>query len=95
VRLLIACFVGAQALDAITFVRMVELLGIGAEANPLVARIAGESVTVAVVAKACMVAAVVGIASIQTRRVVGEFVLLVGIMAGSLGAGSNIPHLLG
>lgn len=83
----------AQASDLVTFMRMVDVVGIGAELNPLVARGATTlgfgALAVAKAALVVLVAASFVIVARRHRRVAAT-VATTGTMAGLLGAYSNV-----
>ena len=86
----------AQLFDLGTFVTMVRRLGLGAEANPLVASLVGDyGLPMAAIAKVTLIALVVAIALVLTSRarrfdrIIGVAVLAVAIVAGLVGGGTN------
>lgn len=93
-RILAAGFVLATLLDLVTFVRMVDVAGLGAEMNPVARQLASAGVAYAVTAKLALVVAVLSIAMVLERlrryRVVGELMLVTGILVGAYGAGANV-----
>jgi hypothetical protein len=87
----------AQASDAITFVRLLIEHGTAAEANPIVATLAGSGMLgLLLVAKMLVVALVVGVVLLGWRRypVAAGVVATLGVFAGLLGATSNVLVLL-
>ena len=87
----------AQASDAITFLRLMAAHGVAAEANPLVAALAGAGLLpLLIVAKVLVVALVVGVVMVGARRYpfASAAVLTLGVAAGLLGATSNVLVLL-
>ena len=87
----------AQALDLGTFVAMVRLHGIGAEANPFVAQlVAGYGLPIAAIAKVALLALVIAVSGIlvvrerRVERAAGVLVIAVAIVAGLVGGGSNV-----
>jgi len=91
--------VGAsQGADAITFVRMIRDLGLGAELNPLVVRLAsaGELAWL-VLLKAALVVVVVAVFALVVRRhvVTGSVVATIAVIAGLVGAFSNVAAIVG
>jgi hypothetical protein len=87
-----------QGADAITFVRMVRDHGTAVELNPLVARLAaaGELAWLLIL-KAALVVLVVAIFAVLVRRhvVVGSLVATLAVMAGIVGAYSNVAVIVG
>jgi hypothetical protein len=87
----------AQAADAFTFLRMISDHGPATEANPLVASfLAGGQVLPLLVAKAGLVALVVGVVALAAVRhpVVAATVATLAVGAGLVGAWSNLLVLL-
>jgi hypothetical protein len=87
----------AQAADAVTFLRMMRDVGPGAEANPLVAALAGgDHLLALVIAKAGLVSLVVGVVSLAAVRhpVIAAVVATLAVGAGLVGAWSNVLVLL-
>src|SRR3954452_18136749 len=83
----------AQASDAITFIRLLIEHGTAAEANPIVAALAGSGMLgLLLVAKGVVVAMVVGVVLLGWRRypVAAGLVATLGVFAGLLGATSNV-----
>jgi hypothetical protein len=87
----------AQAADAVTFLRMVRDHGASAEANPLVAHLAGFGhLGPLVLAKLALVALVIAAfaAARQRHAVAGALVATLAVVAGLIGAFSNVAVLL-
>jgi hypothetical protein len=87
----------AQVADLMTFVRMVALVGIGAEQNPIVAHAAEtHGMQALVLAKLGVVALVVVSFALAARAYprVAAVVITIGTLAGLLGAWSNVVALL-
>jgi hypothetical protein len=86
----------AQGADAVTFLRMVRDYGPRAEANPLAARLAASGdLGWLVAAKVAIVAMVVLVVLLAVRRrpVAAGVVATVGVVAGFVGAFSNVVVL--
>ena len=91
----ICLLVIAQAADFVTFLVMIELHGLDAEVNPLVAAIAGHDVLWLSAAKAALVVYVASaffIARLRRPRM-AHLTLALGILVGAIGAASNIATL--
>jgi hypothetical protein len=87
----------AQAADAITFLRMLRDHGIAAEANPLVAHLAGiGSSGPLMLLKTLLVVEVVCIVVVVGRRfpLVGAMVATIAVIAGLVGAYSNLAVIV-
>jgi hypothetical protein len=87
----------AQILDLGTFVTMVRRVGLGAEANPIVAGLVMDyGLPVAAVVKVALLAFIVALAVVLERRggrldrVMGVVVIAAAIGAGLVGGGSNV-----
>jgi hypothetical protein len=87
----------AQLLDLGTFVAMVSHVGLGAEANPVVASlVAGYGLPMAAIAKSALMAFVIALTVVlaarrsRLERGVGVVVIAVAIVAGLVGGGSNV-----
>ena len=87
----------AQLLDLGTFVAMVRRMGLGAELNPVVAGlIDGYGLPMAAIAKVALIALVVAIALMLTRRsgrvdrLAGGAVVAAAIVAGIVGGATNV-----
>jgi Domain of unknown function (DUF5658) len=88
----------AQGADAITFVRMVRDQGLGAEANPFVAYLASlGDLAPLVLLKAALVLFVVAVFAVVARRhpAAGSLVATVAVVAGIVGAYSNVAVIVG
>jgi hypothetical protein len=87
--------VAAQAADYLTFLVMVEVHGLGAERNPVVAAIASEGLWLLTVAKAALVVLVAStfFVSRLRRPRVAQLMLAFAIVAGAIGSVSNIAAL--
>ena len=90
----------AQVLDLGTFVAMVRRLGLEAELNPVVSGlIGGYGLPMAAIAKVALMAFVVALALVLSRRtgrvdrVAGGVVLAAAIVAGILGGATNVLTL--
>jgi hypothetical protein len=87
----------AQASDAITFVRLLVEHGVAAEANPVAASLAAAGLLpLLLLAKAAAVALVVAAVFYGARRypLASAVVLTIGVLAGIVGATSNVLVLL-
>jgi hypothetical protein len=87
----------AQGSDLLTFLRMVLALGIGAEANPLVAHgVEQLGLPLIVVAKVGLIVLVVAIFSILARRYqrTAALVATTAVLAGLFGAWTNVMTLV-
>jgi hypothetical protein len=87
----------AQAADAVTFLRLMADLGPRAEGNPLVAAVAAQGhLGALVLAKVVLVGMVVLVVALCARRypVTGALVATLGMVAGLVGAWSNVLVLL-
>ena len=87
----------AQLLDLGTFVTMVRRVGLGSELNPVVVGlIGGYGLPMAAIAKVALIALVVAIALVLTRRagrvdrLAGGAILVAGIVAGIVGGVTNV-----
>ncbi len=83
----------AQAADAITFVRMIREYGARAEANPIIAHLvrAGDLVPLLLVKLALVVVVLsVFVIAVQRHRVAGSLVATLAVIAGLLGAFTNL-----
>jgi hypothetical protein len=87
----------AQLLDLGTFVAMVSRVGLGAEANPVVASlVAGYGLPMAVIAKTALMAFVIALTLVlaarrsRLERGIGVVVIAFAIVAGLVGGGSNV-----
>jgi hypothetical protein len=87
----------AQAADAVTFVRMIRDVGPAAEANPIVAALAGgDHLLALMLAKVGLVALVVSVVSLAAAKhpVIAALVATLAVGAGLIGAWSNVLVLL-
>ena len=98
--LAIATMTLAQILDLGTFVAMVQRIGLGGEANPLVAGMVEDwGLPIAAVAKLAVIALTVAVAVVltnrtrRTDRALGVAVVAVAIAAGLVGGGSNVATM--
>jgi hypothetical protein len=87
----------AQTLDLGTFIAMVRIHGLGAEANPVVAQlVGGYGLPMAGILKMLLLAFVIALTVVLTgrssrvHRAVGVLVLGMAIVAGIVGGGSNV-----
>ena len=96
----------AQILDLGTFVAMVRRVGLGGEANPLVASLVMDyGLPIAAIAKVALIAFIVALALLleargrRFERVLGVMVIGAAITAGLVGGSTNVltmgPLLLG
>ena len=95
VAVAICLLVIAQSADFLTFLIMIEVHGLDAEVNPLVAAIAGHDLLLLSAAKAALVVYVASaffIARLRRPRV-ARMTLALGILIGAIGAASNIATL--
>ncbi|MGH2467990.1 MAG: hypothetical protein ACRDGL_09730 [Candidatus Limnocylindrales bacterium] len=92
----IALFVLAQLADLVTFLMMIELRGVVAEANPIVvAFLDVDRLGLLIAAKIAVWAVALSCAALLARRTprLAEFVVVFGIAAGLFGAFSNLITL--
>jgi hypothetical protein len=87
----------AQLLDLGTFIAMVKRIGLGSEANPMVASLISDyGLPMAAIAKIALIALVVAVTLVLSRRsgrverLLGAAVITLAIVGGVIGGGSNV-----